>query len=138
MPADDAPPVTFGVKVTKDIGHVHFDLFAGTTPDARGRAGSLVMRPDEFEAFVRRLGPETIAYPSSPGIGRGTGVEWQLDAKPECICDLHETGTIFGPPEYTRGRSNGCLIHPASEFERKQVEAQRLREAEFERLDAEA
>jgi hypothetical protein len=58
--------------------------------------------------------------------------------KPECICDLHETGTIFGPPEYTRGLSNGCLIHPASEYEREMVEAQRRREAEFEAADAEA
>ena len=58
--ADGEPPVTFGIKVTKDLGHVHFDVFAGTTPDARGRAGSLVMRPDEFHEFLRRLNPERL------------------------------------------------------------------------------
>lgn len=59
-------------------------------------------------------------------------------AKPKCLCDLIDTSTIFGPPSYTRGQSNGCLIHPASEYERKTIEAQRLREAEFEAADAEA
>lgn len=54
------PPITFGIKVTADYGHVHFDLFAGRTPDSRGRCGSVVMQPDEFAAFVARLNPETI------------------------------------------------------------------------------
>lgn len=57
----DLPPVTFGIKVTKDLGHVHFNLFAGRTPDARGCAGSLVMRPDEFHEFLRRLNPERLS-----------------------------------------------------------------------------
>jgi hypothetical protein len=52
------PPVTFGVKVIKEIGHVHFDLFAGRTPASRGRCGRLVMRSDEFEEFLERLMPE--------------------------------------------------------------------------------
>lgn len=60
------PSVTFGVKVTRDDGpggHVHFDLFAGRTPHSRGRAGRLVLRPDEFEEFVKRLNPEIVRYP---------------------------------------------------------------------------
>ena len=55
------PSVTFGVKVTRDDGpggHVHFDLFAGRNPHARGRSGSLVLRHDEFHAFLDRLQPE--------------------------------------------------------------------------------
>ena len=62
--ADDLPPVTFGVKVIRDDGpggHVHFDLFAGRTPAARGRSGRLVLRADEYEEFVARLSPEAIA-----------------------------------------------------------------------------
>lgn len=60
MPADMCP-VSFGIKVTNDEGgHVHFNLFAGTTPDARGCCGSLTMRPEEFEEFVWRLDPEAI------------------------------------------------------------------------------
>ncbi len=54
------PPITFGVTVTTDQGHIHFDLFAGRTPDSRGRCGSLVMQADEFAAFVSRLNPETV------------------------------------------------------------------------------
>lgn len=61
MPENAVPPVTFGVKVTNDAGgHVHFDLFAGRTPDSRGRCGSLTMRPDEFEEFLWRLDPARI------------------------------------------------------------------------------
>lgn len=59
----DQPPVTFGVKVIAEQGHVHFDVFAGRTPDSRGRAGRLVLRADEFEEFKRRLNPEVIRYP---------------------------------------------------------------------------
>jgi len=62
MPAESAvPPVTFGVKVYRDDGpggHVHFDLFAGRNAHARGRSGSLVLRHDEFHAFLDRLKPE--------------------------------------------------------------------------------
>lgn len=59
--AEDLPPVTFGIKVTRDDGpggHVHFDLFVGRNPHARGRAGSLVLRHDEFREFFQRLRPE--------------------------------------------------------------------------------
>lgn len=67
MPAESAvPPVTFGVKVTKDIGHVHFDVFAGRTPHSRGNCGSLVMRPEEYEEFIARLQPGVIHY--VPGV----------------------------------------------------------------------
>ncbi len=55
--------VTFGVKVIADQGHIHFDVFAGRTPHSRGRAGRLVLRADEFEEFVRLLGPEVVRYP---------------------------------------------------------------------------
>ena len=105
----DLPPVTFGIKVTKDIGHVHFDLFAGRTPASRGRAGSLVMRPDEFEEFLERVRPEAYfkALPGEPN-------------KPECVCDLHDIGG-FGPPKYIRGLSNGCQVHPASAGEQRMV-----------------
>ena len=61
MSGEDLLPVTFGITVTKDLGHVHFNLFAGRTPDARGCAGSLVMRPDEFHEFLRRLNPERLS-----------------------------------------------------------------------------
>lgn len=69
------PPVTFGVKVIRDDrpgGHVHFDLFAGRTPHARGRSGRLVLRADEFEEFARRLAPETVAVHTSAAHYHGT------------------------------------------------------------------
>lgn len=59
--AEDLPPVTFGIKVTRDDGpggHVHFDLFAGRNAHARGRSGSLVLRHEEFREFFYRLRPE--------------------------------------------------------------------------------
>ena len=124
MPAEDLPPVTFGIKVTKDLGHVHFDVFAGRNLGARGRCGSLVMRGDEFGAFLAALNPDTITSVE--------GHEWSLrlpetaqPVRPGCVCELHEVGTIFGPPEYVRGLSNGCTIHPASAEELRQVAAQR-------------
>ena len=50
------PPVTFGVKVTHEtLGHVYVTVFAGRTPGARGCAGQLVFRHDEFEEFLRLL-----------------------------------------------------------------------------------
>jgi hypothetical protein len=31
-----------------------------------------------------------------------------------CVCDLIDTSLPGGPPSYTRGRSNGCRVHPES------------------------
>lgn len=61
--AEDLPPVTFGVKVLRDDrphGHVAFALYAGAE-HARGLAGQLKMRSDEFESFIARLQPEVVA-----------------------------------------------------------------------------
>lgn len=127
---DDSPPVTFGVKVTSDYGHVHFDLFAGRTPHSRGRAGSLTLRRDEFEEFIWRLAPEAVVDPL------GTPIAGLLVEKPpvvditpdpqlaQCVCDLVETTADPEYPSYTRGKSNGCLRHP-SERDRRDVEARR-------------
>lgn len=107
----DERPVTFGIKVTKDLGHVHFDLFAGTNLGARGRCGSLVMRPDEFGAFLAALNPDSITSVE--------GHEWSLrlpsaaqPVRPECQCDLIDTSVLGGDPSYVRGKANGCLRHP--------------------------
>jgi hypothetical protein len=43
-----------------------------------------------------------------------------------CVCDLIDTSLAGGPPSYTRGRSNGCLVHPESpDWQRLDVEARR-------------
>lgn len=31
-----------------------------------------------------------------------------------CCCDLIDTSLPGGPPSYSRGRSNGCRVHPES------------------------
>jgi hypothetical protein len=76
--AEGLPPVTFGVKVTRDDGpdgHVHFDVFAGRNEHARGRAGSLVLRHDEFAAFLDRLKPERLVEAPSDGPCTWSGLD---------------------------------------------------------------
>lgn len=102
MASEDLPPVSFGFKIV-DINeaHVRLTLFAGEHPDARGMAGSLTLRRAEYMALVDRLRPESIIAPSGMSV-------------PEvCCCDLIDTSCAGGPPSYTRGRSNGCRVHPS-------------------------
>jgi hypothetical protein len=40
------------------------------------------------------------------------------EMSPECTCDLIEV-SLLGKVEYVRGFSRGCLMHPATESERK-------------------
>lgn len=101
--AEDLPPVTFGIKVTKDLGHVHFNVFAGRTPDARGCAGSLVMRHDEFDAFLRRLKPET-------------------PLQFACLCDPSD---VFEPPDPKPRVVAGCPSHKARGAYQRFVDKQR-------------
>lgn len=87
------PPVTFGVKVTRDDGdhgHVHFDIFAGRNEHARGRAGSWCLRQDEFAAFLARLKPERLTH--------------------ACLCD---PAAVFEPPDPTPRVVAGCPSHRA-------------------------
>lgn len=103
--SDDRPPVTFGIKVTRDDGeggHVHFDLFAGRTEHARGRSGSLVLRHDEFEAFMARLKPERIDH--------------------KCLCDPSDP---FEPPDPTPRVVDGCPAHRARRAYQRWADEQR-------------
>lgn len=58
--AENLPPVRFSITIVAEQWDVHFDLFAGRGPHSRGRAGRLVLRPDEMEEFVRRLGGQDV------------------------------------------------------------------------------
>jgi hypothetical protein len=94
MPAVDAPPVTFGVKViAENPGHVTFLLFAGRTPDSRGRSGQLVLRADEYPEFLRRLAPEAVIGLSTDQCPLHT---WRC---PSCVCVL------------TVGHAGLCDVH---------------------------
>lgn len=99
--AEDLPPVTFGVRIV-DINpaHVRLTLFAGEHPDARGMAGSLTLRRAEYAEFIDRLRPELVLDPTGQPV-------------PEvCCCSLVDVSLPGGPPEYVRGHSNGCRLHP--------------------------
>lgn len=57
MPATpNLPPVTVSVREDdRNDAHVHLSVFVGRTPDARGRAGTLVLRTDEWDELAHRL-----------------------------------------------------------------------------------
>lgn len=104
--ADDHPPVTFGVKVTRDDGpggHVHFDIFAGRNEHARGRSGSWVLRHDEFEVFLARLKPDA-------------------PLQFACLCDPAD---VFEPPDPTPRVVDGCPSHRARRVYQRYVDEQR-------------
>jgi len=70
--ADDDRPVTFGIKVTNQTpAHITCNLFAGRNPDARGMAGSLTLRRDEFEELMWRLDPAVITFPNGVEVRDG-------------------------------------------------------------------
>lgn len=41
-------PVTMSFRFELHGGHVHADVFVGRNPGARGRAGTLIVREDEW------------------------------------------------------------------------------------------
>lgn len=47
---------------------------------------------------------------------------------PKCTCELIDVSTHAGP-EFIRGRSRGCQIHPEGEWERHERERAEAREA---------
>jgi hypothetical protein len=57
----------------------------------------------------------------SAPLWRLTGIKPAAPDRPECICDLIDVSVPGGPPEYLRGRSNGCLRH----FDGADAEARR-------------
>lgn len=53
-----------------------------------------------------------------------------------CVCDLIDVTTLGGAPEYIRGWSNGCTVHPATTCEREAIAAQAVRDAWLEAQQA--
>ncbi len=97
--------MTFGVKVTRDDrpgGHVAFALYAGAE-HARGLAGQLKMRPDEFEAFIARLKPD-------------------IPLQFACICDPDD---VFEPPDPKPRVVDGCPSHRARRAYQRYVDEHR-------------
>lgn len=96
MSGEDLPPVSFGIKVTRDDGphgHVHFDVFAGRNEHARGRSGSWVLRHDEFAVFIERLKPETVTRPGPNGCRECPPAcpDCTYDPMLRAMCDCYST-----------------------------------------------
>lgn len=47
-----------------------------------------------------------------------------------CLCDLIDVRRAGGPPEYVRGKSNGCLRHPDPSWVSDQAAREAARRAE--------
>lgn len=60
-------------------------------------------------------------FAQGPGTMVGKPIQIEPDAVgitlvPECICELCDISELRGP-KFVRGLSNGCAIHPPSEYE---------------------
>ena len=106
-----------GLQITLESKHEPGKILSIRLPEEK--AGGLAMR------ILATLDGAALAYPN------------EKPAKAECRCDLVDAST-YGGPAYVRGRSNGCLIHPASAAEREMVEAERRRDEAIEAADADA